>query len=151
VPIVHIRHALPASDHRHARLVIVHSVTALHVLRVTVRLPAHVLQATAHLAIVHHVLPVIVRSVTALHVPQVTAHSVVLQEQRVVQLALAAVDSTPVLWVVASAALYQVAVAATQVNVATALTEKALYAVLMPPRAMVRDVAKARRPANQAR
>ena len=128
-----------------------HSVTALHDLQAIVRLPAHVLQATAHSAIVQHALPVIVRSVTALHVPLAIAHSVVLREQQEVQLALAAVDSTPALWVVASAAQYQAAVAATQDNVATAPTEKVQCAGLMPPRAMVRDVAKARRLANQAR
>jgi hypothetical protein len=116
-----------------------------------VHLPAHGLQATDLLVIALPVLQATDLSVIVHHVLPVTVHSVDLRAQRVVQQDQVAVDSIPVPWAVVWVVLFRVAEAATLDNAAIAPTEKAQFVVLMPLRAMVRDVAKVLRRANQAR
>jgi hypothetical protein len=120
----------------------------------------HVQPAIAHLATVHHALPVIAHSAIGHRALPVTAPlAVLLAVHRVLArwvvrvdlVVLAVVGSIAVLSAAASAAQYQGAVAAIRDNAGTALTAKEQYADLTPPRAMVRDVAKAAKAANQAR
>jgi hypothetical protein len=160
VPIDHIRHALQASDHRHGLQAIVLLATVHHALPVIAHSRGHAQPAIAHLATVHHALPVIAHSAIGHRVLPVIAplaellavHRVlarwVVRVDLVVQ---AVVGSIVVLSAVASAVQYLGAVAATRDNAGTALTAKEQSADLTPPRAMVRDGAKAAKAANQAR
>lgn len=101
----------------------------------------------AHSAIGHRALPVIAPLAVLLAVHRVLARWVV----RVDLVVQAVVGSIAVLSAVASAAQSLGAVAAIRDNAGTALTAKEQYADLTPPRAMVRDVAKAAKAVNQAR
>ena len=116
--------------------------------------------AIGHLATVLHALPVIAHSAIGHRVPRVIAPLAVLLAAhrvlarwvvRVDQVVQAVVGSIVVLSAVVSAAQSQGAVAAIRDNAGTAPIAKERYADLTPPRAMVRDVAKAAKAANQVR